>query len=300
VRIGTRCKHICVGAGGARAFTLVELLVVTSIISTLMAIALPALNGAKRQARALLSMRNEREVTTAINLFAEDHDQVYPPSVATVGFGENWGWSDVTRLTGTDKRTPRMHRAMSEYLRGYVSEASTMFCPNAPRKFQYLQQAWDAGDTWDNPDTPVSADPLNGTYCFYWGYIGYLGEGPRLFRGPLTQAGQPGQSRLLVSDYFGYGHWRTPGAFASCEKLAGGEIDPETQLTSAWWKSSGDPNSGMANVTLRAGYSDGHVETYLPSEAVPMRVSMNPDGVPPFPDGGASAGLYYIPRNGVR
>jgi prepilin-type N-terminal cleavage/methylation domain-containing protein len=283
-----------------RAFTLIELLVVISIISVLLGISVPALNGVRRQARALLGMRNQREIATSINLFAMDNHDVYPPSVATVGFGDTWGWSDVTRLIGTEKRTPRMHRAMSEYLRNYIADAETMFCPNAPRKFQYLQEAWDAGDAWDNPDTPVTADPLSGTYCFYWGYIGYLGEGPRLFRGPMTAAGMGGHSTLLVSDYFGYGHWRTPGAFASCEKLDGAEIDPETQLTSAWWKAPGDPNVGLPDVTLRAGYADGHVETYSPRDAIPMRVSMYPEGVPPFPDGGPSAGLYYIPRNAPR
>jgi type II secretory pathway pseudopilin PulG len=274
----------------------VELLVVISIISILMAISMPALNGAKRQARALLGAHNQREVTNAVNLFATDHDDLYPPSVATTGFDDTWTWSDVTRLIGPDKRTPRMHRAMSEYLRSYITDAATMFCPNAPRKFQYLQEAWDAGDAWDHPDTAKRYDPLSGTYCFYWGFIGYLGEGPRLFRGPMTPAGQGGQSHLLVSDYFGYGHWRTPGAFASCERLSGAEIVPETQLTSAWWRAPGDPNSGMPEVTLRAGYADGHVETYLPSEAVPMQVPLNPEGIPPFP----GDGLYYVPRNAPR
>jgi type II secretory pathway pseudopilin PulG len=278
----------------------VELLVVVSIISILMAISVPALNGAKRQARALLGTRNEREVTNALNFYAADHDELYPPSIATVGFGATWNWSDLTRLIGTDKRTPQIHRSVSEYLRSYVGDAGTMFCPNAPRKFQYLREAWDAGDAWDNPDTALPEDSLCGTYCFYWGYIGYLGEGPRLFRGPMTTAGYRGHSRLLITDYFGYGHWRTPGSFASCERLSGGEVDPETQVTSAWWKAAGDPNSALPAVTLRAGYTDGHVETYLPSEAVPMRVSLNPEGVPPLPDGGRRGGRDSVPLNSLR
>jgi len=281
------------------AFTLVELLVVMSIISLLMAITVPAVNGVRRQARALLGMHNQKEVTNAINLYAMDHRDVYPPSVATVGFGDTWGWSDVTRLIGHEKRSPQLHRAMSEYLRSYITDASMMFCPNAPRKFKYLQEAWDAGDAWDNPDTTDPSDSLSGTYCFYWGYVGYLGEGPRLFRGPMTAAGMRGQSDLLISDYFGYGHWRTPNSFASCERLRGADVDPETQLTSAWWRAAGDPNTVMPDVKLRAGYADGHVETYAPSEAVPMRVSVYPEGVPPFPDGGPSAGRYYIPRNAL-
>ncbi len=250
--------------------------------------------------RQLLSMHNQREVTNSINLYAMDNDDLYPPSVATVGFGDSWNWSDITRLVGYEKRSPQIHRSMSAYLRNYIANAGTMFCPNAPQKFQYLQEAWDAGDDWDNPDTPMPFDPLSGTYCFYWGYVGYLGEGPRLFRGPRTPASLGGQSRLLVTDYFGYGHWRTPHAFASCEKLSAAQIDPETQVTSAWWKAEGDPNAAMPTVKLRAGFTDGHVETYHPSDAIPMRISMTPEGAPPFPDGGPSAGLFYLPRDSTR
>jgi hypothetical protein len=266
----------------------------------LLGISVPALNGVRRQARSLLSTRNQREVTSSVNLYTMDHSDLYPPSIATVGFGDTWVWSDPTRLIGAQKRTPQLHRAMSEYLRDYIADASTMICPSAPQKFRYLQEAWDAGDAWDNPDTPTPSDPLNGTYCFYWGYIGYLGEGPRLFRGATSAASMGGSRTLLVSDYFGYGHWRTPDAFASCERLDGAEVDPETQLNSAWWKVPGDPNCGMPEVTLRAGYADGHVETYSPHDAIPMRIPMTPEGVPPFPDGGTSRGLYYIPRNAQR
>ena len=300
LEIDTRCHHISVGIGGARAFTLVELLVVISIVSVLLAIAVPGLNGARRQARALLSMHNQKEVAGSINLYAMDNDDLYPPSVATVGFGEAWNWSDVTRLIGYEKRSPQMHRSLSAYLRRYIADADMMFCPNAPQKFRYLQEAWDAGDDWDNPETDVPFDPLNGTYCFYWGYTGYLGEGPRLFRGPRTAAALGSQSRLLMSDYFGYGHWRTPGAFASCERLDGGDFDPQTQIISAWWKLDGDPSVAMPNVTLRAAYTDGHVESYKPSEAIPMRVAQTPEGVPPFPDGGTSAGQFFIPRSASR
>jgi hypothetical protein len=56
----------------------------------------------------------------------------------------------------------------------------------------------------------------------------------------------------------------------------------------------------MPAVKLRAGYTDGHVGTYSPSEATPMRIGMTPEGVPPFPDVGPTSGLYYIPNNALR
>ena len=140
-----------------KAFSLVEVLVVISIVSALLAIGVPALNLARRQARGLLGMRNQREIATALNLFAVDNRDRYPDSVATVGFGGNWSWSDPTKMIGVRKRTPQAHRAMSAYLGSYVPDAKAMFCPSAPQEYQRLQEAWDAGDDWDNPDTTVNS-----------------------------------------------------------------------------------------------------------------------------------------------
>ena len=273
---------------------------VISIVSLLMAILMPALNSAKRQAAALAGMRNQREVANATNLFASDNDDLYPQSVATVGIDSSWTWYDPTVLTGKKKRSPQIHRSMSAYLHDYLPDARTVFCPSAPQQYQYLQESWDAGDGWDNPDTDMPTDPVDGTYCFYWNYIGYLGGARELFRGPSGPAAGGLQNQLLVSDYFGYGHWRTPGSFASCEKLPGGDVLEEQWLVSAWWTSVGDPDTAMPQVKLRAAYTDGHVETYYPNEVSALRVSMTPEGTPPWPDDGASRGIFYIPRNAVR
>ncbi|MBN1362594.1 MAG: type II secretion system protein [Sedimentisphaerales bacterium] len=281
-----------------KAFTLVEMLVVISIISLLLAILVPAVNSVKRKAYSLLSMRNQREVAMALDFFAADHRDRYPDSVATVGFGDKWNWHEPTKMTGNRKRTPQVHRSMSAYLHDYIQDAATLHCPGAPQKHKYLQEAWDAGDDWDNPDTAVTGDPFGGTYCFYWNYIGYLSETDSLFRGPSGPASMGRYSRLLLTDYFGYDHWRSPRAFGSCEKLSGAEIVPETQLLSAYWSVPGDPARRPPKVKLHAAYTDGHVETYTPDEAVPLRVSITAEGVPPYPDG-TGGGIFYIPRNAV-
>jgi prepilin-type N-terminal cleavage/methylation domain-containing protein len=300
-KIGKRCPSISVRAGGVKAaFTLVELLVVISIISVLMAILMPAVNGVRRQAAALTGMRNQREVASAVNLFAADSDDLYPPSVATIGVEDDWRWYDPTVLTGKRKRSPQIHRSMSAYLRTYIPDARAVFCPSAPKQYKYLQESWDAGDDWDNPDNDMPSDPVDGTYCFFWNYIGYLGGPRELFRGPRSPASGGRHSQLLVSDYFGYGHWRTPDAFASCERLPGGDLLEEQWLESAWWTAPGDPNTARPQVKLRAAYTDGHVETYYPNDVSALRVSMTPEGTPPYPDGGASRGIFYIPRNAVR
>jgi hypothetical protein len=258
---------------------------------------MPALRRVKAQARSIVGMRNQKEVASAVNLFALDNRDQYPESVATVGFGDFWNWSDPRKMIGNRKRTPRLHRAMSAYLGDYIADAETMFCPNGPKKYRYLQESWDAGDEWDNPETPVSSDPVTGTYCFYWNYVGYLGEGPYLFLGPKTPASMGRQSKLLLTDYFGYGNWQRPEAFGSCERLAGADTMPEHWLHASYWALDGDPDTGVPEVTLRAAYTDGHVETYEPAEALEMRVPIAAEGEPPYPDGTTSPGIFYIPRN---
>jgi prepilin-type N-terminal cleavage/methylation domain-containing protein len=280
-----------------RGFTLVELLVVISIITLSMAVMVPSLGRVRRQARAILSMNNQKQITSAVNFFALDNNERFPPSVATVGFDDNWNWSDPTKLTGNRHRSPGLHRAMSEYLRGYIADASTMYCPNAPQKYKYLQEAWDAGDNWDNPDTPIPTDPVGGTYCFYWNYKAYIGGRRVIFRGPQGPASGGRYSKLLVSDYFGYDHWRNPGSYGSCEPFNGADITPETWLLSAYWsrKSAAD---NPPEIKLRAGYTDGHIETYSASETVPVKVSITADGSVPYPDG-VGPGVFLLPRNAL-
>lgn len=279
-------------------FTLVEILVVISIVSVLMAILMPALGKAKRQARAILGMNNQKQVSGGVNLYALDNDDKYPDSVATVGFGSYWNWSDPTKLMGNRTRNPGVHRSMSAYLRSYIENADIPYCPNAPRKYKYLKEAWGAGDEWDNPETSFPTDPVGGTYCFYWNYDGFLGPNKGLFFGPDGPAAGGRQSKLLVTDYLGFDHWRSPGAYGSCEKFGGANITPETWLLSSYWSSDAGPNSPMPQVKLHAAYTDGHVESYSPSETVPMQVIMKRDTNEPYPSG-MGPGIFYLPKSAL-
>ncbi|OHB58384.1 MAG: hypothetical protein A2Y12_01100 [Planctomycetes bacterium GWF2_42_9] len=63
-----------------RAFTLVELLVVISIIGMLMSIMLPALSAAKRKAETLICQTRLKDIGTAFQAYQLDYENRLPPS----------------------------------------------------------------------------------------------------------------------------------------------------------------------------------------------------------------------------
>lgn len=309
--MGVMWRETCRGTPGGllpvrserhAGFTLVELLVVIGLISLLAGLLLPALAGVRRQARTLVSTSNMREITAAANTFASDNRGMYPPSVATIGMDDSWNWQPPNLLTGYLKRTPQVHRSVSAYLRAYIRDADIMFCPSAPMRYPYLQEVWDAADDWDHPDTEAVPDAVFGTYCLYWNYVGYLGKDVDLFRGPTGPIRGSRGSSIVVSDYLGYDQWRDPLAYGSCEQLRDAGVTDGTSLSSASWSRPGNDTAEERRdlgVTLRAGYVDGHVESYCPIDTRAMYVIKHRETSEPY-EPGDGLGVFYIPRVGLR
>ena len=290
---------------GKRAFTLIELLTVLAVVSLLTAILLPALSKARRAALSLVSAANQRQVSQAVGVYAGDNNEWFPESVATLGTSTRWSWREPMVLTGFQRRSPFHRRSVSGYMRDYIPTAKTLFCASAPRAYEFLEDSWAAGDAWDNPSPETGyEDPVFGTFCLYWGYRGYLVEGQKAFVGPERSFGARGQSSVLMSDYFGFGHWRneltygTRNAFGSCEKFSGAGITAGTAVSSEYWSRvvlEDAPERNSTGVVLHAGYTDGHVEKYTGGETRVMKIAISQDGRAPYPDSVSPGGDIYLP-----
>ena len=69
----------------SKGFTLIELLVVIAIIALLLAVVMPALRKAKRQAQAIICRSNLKQWALVFYLYTEDNDGSFPQSYPSPG-----------------------------------------------------------------------------------------------------------------------------------------------------------------------------------------------------------------------
>src|SRR5437763_15790418 len=67
-----------------RGFTLIEMLVVISIIAILASILFPVFAQAREKARAAACLSNQKQIAMAFAMYSQDFDEVYPPAVDAV------------------------------------------------------------------------------------------------------------------------------------------------------------------------------------------------------------------------
>jgi len=74
--------HNQIRAAGRRAFTLIELLVVIAVIGLLLAVLIPVLKEAKKQAHAVICRSNLKQWGAIFALYAQDNQEKLPQSIA--------------------------------------------------------------------------------------------------------------------------------------------------------------------------------------------------------------------------
>ena len=123
-----------------KGFTLIELLVVIAIIALLLAILMPALSRAKKQAQATRCLANLKQIGVAMHLYANDYDYKLPRAELRPG---------VAVYTGIDMRWPILFMpyvgGISKNFENYY-ELEIFDCPSYPYKEQTVDYCTNAFD----------------------------------------------------------------------------------------------------------------------------------------------------------
>ncbi len=159
------------GLRSRKSFTLIELLVVIAIISILAAMLLPALKGARAQAKKTICFNNLRQISMGIMFYAQDYDEwIMRPYPINVN-GTDWTWAPgLVGLGYVNTKTDA----------GYPRLGSVFACPEE----RYTIDGIRAG--------------LEGTHYGMNYYLGYYANLPSR---RLTSLNNPGKT-MIVMDMF--------------------------------------------------------------------------------------------------
>ncbi|HXT13765.1 MAG TPA: H-X9-DG-CTERM domain-containing protein [Candidatus Angelobacter sp.] len=231
-----------------RAFTLIEMLVVTAIIGILAALLLSSLAGAKRLAQLTPCINNVRELSQAMQQFV-DENHVYP---LEMHLGPSHNWREVHSNTWRD--------GLNRFLG--IQYGSNDF-------------SWELKGVWRCPSMVRPATwPTNNAYNHSYGY-NFMGmRGPtQTWDGPLAQLPSQGLGYQFVSSLVEPPPVRESEVVSPSEMMELGDgfrgnshfvmgdsemIRPRDMLSTLW-----DTNEPHARHQNRANVSfcDGHVET---------------------------------------
>ncbi|MBC8481397.1 MAG: prepilin-type N-terminal cleavage/methylation domain-containing protein [Planctomycetes bacterium] len=142
-----------------KAFTLVELLVVISIIALLMAIMMPALNVVKDRAKALVCKSNLKQMGLGVEMYLTNNDDKLPELNTGIS------WLYVFRPYFENQQYDKKYFDPSKK----PNFRSVRFCPNGtlPPGTSASNSYWIAG-AYGDVDAPTSSSYSINTWILYW------------------------------------------------------------------------------------------------------------------------------------
>jgi len=136
-----------------RGFTLIELLVVIAIIALLLAILMPSLQKARKQAQAATCLSNLKQIGVAAELYANDHDTYIPRG--STGSNPIWFMQFLPYVgqkhNQGDYRTVKIFRCKSFPRTG----TGLNNIPNSRQTVCYVMNDWTFSGRTDNSGTSV-------------------------------------------------------------------------------------------------------------------------------------------------
>jgi prepilin-type N-terminal cleavage/methylation domain-containing protein/prepilin-type processing-associated H-X9-DG protein len=264
-----------------RGFSLIELLVVVSIIALLLAILLPVFSGARQKGQSTLCLNNLRQLGQGWHLYADDHDDICPPGRYGNAGGGNGNPANWYEVGNGMKVRPRWIAVMGKYVGIYAFDA--------PRT-DFDRQDYD-NKIYQCPTVPDWKDERNHGYGYNYQFLGNarLTAGKYhnfpVNRSKISSFG----STVMATDCMGTAagvpkasrqSYKNDGTGFNDMGNHGWTLDPP-RLTAQSERGSGDPGSPRSGVAPRhlgksnVVFCDGHAETVLP-HAIGYRI--RPDG----------------------
>ena len=135
-------------------FTLIELLVVVGIIAVLAAILFPVFGAAREKARQASCMNNQRQISLAIQMYAQDNKDTYPPG--------NSVWSCLNLAPGVLRCSTAPKSVQNAY--GFNNAIGGMSIGDAPAKTVVTADCSATNNLITDFNTDVSARHANNTF----------------------------------------------------------------------------------------------------------------------------------------
>ena len=234
------------------AFTLIELLVVIAIIAILAAILFPVFAKAREKARQTTCLSNTKQLLTAIQMFASDHDEQLPLAY----------FNDRATAFGPDTPTQWKGAIFS-----YLKTQQAFICPSDPdgaeKKVYVLEQKQlDQPASYRLNNTLVERDPSDGAPAVPTA-LGAIKSPADLI---LLCESQPYPGTAPVSQ--GGTEWNQVAAYATQKEQAPAQLDPKQTE-----KTGPVPQKRHSGGSVY-GFSDGHAkwlrweQTWLPSNTL--------------------------------
>ena len=193
---------------GRSGFTLVELLVVISIIALLISILLPSLKKARDSAKAVKCAANQKAVGTAVSTYLAEYNGVFPPSYVYPSDAVG-SWSadpDDPDGQSTNKVYGYMHWSYFLFSAGKVKDESFQ-CPamqngGAPRTNPgHDPKAWEDGQVDDSGASTPSTTSIEDKQATRMAYTANAAIMPRnKFGGPVVPEPSGPRRNVLIRE----------------------------------------------------------------------------------------------------